>query len=286
MLSFDFYEGNDWVGIEYMISKLNHFDIASRMLDNLKVGGLENSVLKNHIRYLSKNKVKESYPKILDEILNTKRKEYQRKEFLLDFFSFTKDKESLKSIVSIADSEIRWSIIELLIANNEEGFAETYLLNKLQGHVDPIEKGRTIEVLVSLQNVEGFKAFVEWVKNSEIEDLDTSKILCLNRVNSKGSVPYLMDLLELSYKKGINPNAFYQINSQILGALHNVAMVSEENFVQVKSCLENFLNENISIHNNVKYLLHTIERLEDQFYSTRSRSFTIKQVKEKLLLLK
>ncbi len=285
MLSFDFFEGNDWVGIEYIVSKLDHKDIVDRMLENIKEGIADSSVLKNHIKYLAQNKVKESYPFILDEIINLKRSDYQRRELLDLFFECTKDTESIKTIIDQADSMIRWAILDKLKANNQESFVEDYLLKILEKSDDNEEIGKAAEILVSLQNIQGLKAYVEWINNNVENDVDTSRVMCLNSLKTIEAIPYLIELLELSYIREIKVDRFDRFNSQVLGAFYNIALVSEENFKQVKSSLQEFMNEKSSLHESVKYILHTLERMEEQFYMNNAQSFTINQVKEKLKLI-
>lgn len=45
-----------------------------------------------------------------------------------------------------------------------------------------------------------------------------------------------------------------------------------------------FLDEHKNTQ-NVKYPLHTIERLEQQFYMNKAQSYSIEQVKEKIKLI-
>lgn len=255
------------------------------MLENMQNGIPDNSVLKNHVKYLVHNKVKKSYPFILDEIVNTKRADYHRREILELFIEFTKDTKSLKTILNKADSEIKWAIIDKLQVNNEESFVEEYLLNEISKDINPEERRKAAEVLVTLQNLEGLKVFVEWLKNNIEKDIDSSRVICLNSLKTKYAIPQLMQLLELSYEKNIKLNRFDRFNSLVIGALYNIALVSEENFNQVKTSLEYFMQEKSSIYGNAKYLLHTIERLAEQFYMNRAQSYTIKDVKEKLKLI-
>ena len=286
MLSFDFFEGHDWVGIEYLVSKLDHEDIVNRMLENIKEGIADKSVLKNHIKYLTQNKVKESYPFILNEIINLRRRDYQRREFLDLFFEYTKDTESLKTIIDQADSAIRWAILDKLKTNNQESFVEEYLLKITEKSTDSKEIGKAAEMLVTLQNLHGLKIYVDWIKNNVENDLDTSRAMCLNSLKTTEAIHYLIELLELSYIREIKVDRFERFNSQVLGAFYNLALVSEENFKKVKSSLQKFMTEKSSINESVKYILHTIERMEEQFYMNNAQSFTIQQVKEKLELLK
>ncbi|GGD99608.1 NACHT domain-containing protein [Planktosalinus lacus] len=286
MLSFDFVEEHEWAGIEHIITKLDNLDIINRMLENIVVGIADSSVLKNHVKYLTQNKVKKSYPFILKEITNLKRNDYQRREILDLFFEYTKDAESLKQIIDQVDNIIRWAILDKLKANNQESFVEHYLLKTLENSINNEEIGKAAEILVSLQNIQGLKSYVEWIRKNVENEIDASRVTCLNSLKSIEAIPYLVELLELSYMKEIKVDRFTRFNSQVLGTFSNIALVSEENFKQVKSSLREFMSEKASLIHSVKYILHTIERIEEQFYMKNAQSFTIQQVKDKLELLK
>ena len=274
-----------WVGIDHLIPKLEKKDIEERILENLQNGISDISVLKNHVKFIAQNKVEEGYPFILDEILNTQRQEYFRREILDIFFEFTKDTKGLKTILDKADSEIKWVVIDKLSANNEESFVEEYLLSEIDKDIEPEERGKAAKILVTLQNIKGLKIYVEWIKSSSEKDFDLSTGFCLNSLKSKDTIPHLMELLELSYKKDIKVDRFDRFISYVIGALNNIALVSQENFNEVKMSLEKFMHEKESLHENVKYLLYTIEKLEEQFSMNRAQSYTIKEVKEKLKLI-
>jgi GTPase SAR1 family protein len=282
MLSFDFFEDNEWVGIDYLIKQLQFEDITLRMVENLQIGIKADPVLKNHVKFLSQYKVKETYSLILNEILNSKRSDYHRKELLDIFFDNTKDIQSLRKLLVSADSILKWSIIDKLKVNNDESFIESFLLNELTRDINSEEKGKTAEVLVTLQNLEGLKAYVEWIKASYVNDIELIRANCLNNLKTIDAIPYLIDLLELSYIRDLKIDRFDSFNSQVIGAFFNVALVSEESFVKVKFSLDNFINDKAYINDNVKYLVQTIERMEEQFYMNRVQVYTISGVKEKL----
>lgn len=286
MLSFDFFENSEWVGIEHLIIQLDKVDIIHRMLENLNKGIADSSVLKNHIKFLSQNKVKEGYGLIIKEIVNTRRSDYHRREYLDIFFDNTKETHGLKDILDMADSDIKWLIIDKLKTNNEEVFVEKFLIKEISKNITPKEKGKIAEILVTLQNLQGLQAYVDWITNNTENNIDIERVSCLNSLRTKSSIPLLMKLLELSYIRDIKVDEFDRFNNQVISALFNVALVSEINFMEVKESLSKFMIEKSSIHKNVKYLVHTIERLDDKFYLNRSHTYTITEVKEKLKLIR
>ena len=134
--------------------------------------------------------------------------------------------------------------------------------------------------------MQGLKAYVEWVKNNVENEVEISRSMSLNSLKTIEAIPYLIELLELSYIRENKVDRYDGFNSQILGAFYNIAVVSEDSFNQVKSSLQDFMTEKSSLHESVKFIVHTIERIEEQFYMKNMQSFTINQVKEKLKFLK
>jgi hypothetical protein len=280
MLSFDHYEDTSWEGIEYLTTKLSAQEIKERLLLNIQENIADSNVLKNHINYLVKNHVKESYPFILNEIVNKDRKYYLRDEYLKLYFEHTQDINGLKTILPKADSHIKWEIIEKLRISGDTGFLVTLLLNILEHDDSQDEKLSAAENLVIMQNTEGVKYFIDWVKKTS--EKSTQRIQCLKIFKNVEALPYLIDLLDVSYNKEIQVEPFESLNSIVINAFYNIALLSEDNFKMVKDALERFLEQRRGKYKNVNYLLHTIQRLENQFYMNKAQSYTIAQVKEKI----
>lgn len=281
MLSFDFIEGHEWVGIEYLIKKLSHKEIIKRMLENLKNGIEDNSVLKNHVNFLTEKKRNESYPLIVEEILNVTRLDYHRRELLDIFFNNTKDTEILKNIIGKSDRVIKWHLLEILKNNNERNFVKNFLLNESKKYSELSDKVNAAELLVELQCVEGLKLYLEIIKNDEF----TSQIISANslkEMNNINAIPYLFELLKYSYLKEINTSELYRFNSQILAAINNTSLSSEDNFKLVIDGLKKFMKNNIGLHPDVKLLVHTIENIEEQYYKNQVPSYNIYEAKDKL----
>ncbi len=285
MLSFDAFEGNSWVGIEYLIQALDKDDIIARMLENLRIGIPDDSVLKNHINYIVQNKATEGYPIILNEIQNTKRQAYFRIEILDIYLEHTKDISGIKNILPKADSEIKWEIVNRLKLNDETLFIEKYLLSELTNNNNSKEIEKTAEVLVSLQNMKGLKYYVDWIKGISENDIESIRADCLKSLRAAEALPFLIELLELSYERKLTVDGFEIFNSRVIEAFYNIALVSSENFNKVKITMENFLNSKKLIYDDVKYLRSTIDRMEEQFYMNRAQSYTINEVREKLQMI-
>lgn len=286
MLSFDYFEEDGHGGIEFIVSKLDKSDVRKRIIENIKQGIKDHFVFINHIKYAFKNNLYETYYIISNEIVNQKRKDYDRRDILDIYFESTRDIQGIKNLLEKADFVIKWRIVDLLKDAGETVFLEEYLLTVLKNDsIDDKEKLKASEYLVTIQNIDGLRYYVNWVKRLKESSIDSHRLECLNKLNSKNTIPLLFDLLEISYQKEITTDGYGRFNSYITGALTNVALVSKENFKTVIHGIKKFISKNLKKYPDVKYLNITIERISDQFYMDKARSYTIEEVKEKVQYL-
>jgi len=286
MISFDFPTSlGEWCGINHIFDKLNKNDIVNRMLMNMKKGIEESTVLINHVKYLIKNNVIDSYKYIVDEIYNNKREYYHRHEILKWYVDATGDITSIKNKIDEADSEIIWSVLDILLENKDDDFVEEFLLKYIKEDLTPEDYEIAAAHLVSLQNMQGLSIYTELITNSTILNVGPFSAQCLSRLKNAESIPYLIKLLDFSLNKAVKVDDFSNYYSTVISALMNVGTTSEENLGAVKKAIINFRDNQIDKDNNAKYLTLTIEQMEHQFYIKQAQSYTIKDVKAKLQML-
>ena len=123
---------------------------------------------------------------------------------------------------------------------------------------------------------------MEWIKRYDKKEIETSRAISLKNLRTIDTLPYLMELLEFSYKNDIVVDRFQTLNSFVLDSLQNIALISNLNFKAVKESLISFKEQNLHISEKVKYLIPFVERMEEQFYRNITESFSIEQVEKKL----
>ncbi|MEM9298929.1 MAG: TIR domain-containing protein [Bacteroidota bacterium] len=282
----DFHRDEEINVLNYVSSVLDNQEISERMATNLEEGIAYTPVLKNHVRFLCEQKVEESYPFVLREIIDTNREDYERRDILDIFFEITKDVEALKSILCRADSYIKWRIIALLKEHGETEAVEQYLLDELKLETDPDEKEKIASELVVLKNLHGLKIYTQLVKSNAANNIKKShgSVSSFSNIEDPEAIQYLIELLEVAYKEEKAIDRFNNFQTSILGAFEKIALVSEDNFNRVKSALDRFREEKGELSPNVKYLIKTTERLEDQFTVSMAQQYatTINEVKQKL----
>jgi hypothetical protein len=289
MISFDHMKDFGWVGIDYLKEKLDSESIRKRIIQNLREGINVVPVLINHVDYVIENKIEDLYPIIHREILNEKLDDHDRRTILDKYFESTEDIKGLKEILSNSDESIRWEIVKKLYEEQDFDYLESYLLNIIHSDFDEEEKIKAAEFLVRLNNMEGLKYYStwltrDWLTRDKPSEYNYSKTECLCKLRNKEAIPYLLDLLKQSYEMKIHHDGINYLRNGVLDGFNRIALKSDENFEKVVASLRGFMEEHKETK-NVKYLLHTIERMEQKFYMDKAQSYSIKEVKEKLRLL-
>lgn len=208
MLSFDMRGSENSELFDLILSKLDKKEAADRIVSNISNGIPNDFILENHIKYAISNKLVEIYPHILKEINNRARKLYFREELLAIYAKGTNDVAGIKSLLSDAEENIKWKIIELLIKRDDDKFVISYLLELLDKDKTIIEPQRIFRFLISLQNIKGLENYVEWIRSNKISSLETNPLNDFTKLTKKEAVPYLIDLLEIGYQRNITVDHF------------------------------------------------------------------------------
>jgi len=90
--------------------------------------------------------------------------------------------------------------------------------------------------------------------------------------------------LKFSYEIKVGYERINSLKNNALDALTTIALENKDNFNEVTDRMREFMEEHKETK-NVKFLLHTIERMDHQFYMNKAQSYSINQVKQKLNLI-
>jgi hypothetical protein len=273
------------MGLAYVLAKLSDQDVQKRIIENLKIGVEDNNVLKNHAQYLIDHKINEGFPLILKELINTDRNEYARRDLLNLYFPASDDKEGLKSVLPKADDFIKWEIVEKLSDGSEKEFILLFLLDTLHNNPLRREKFNAAKYLIRMEHLEGLQYLIDCFKGGELIDLTFQNPGMIASLKKKESVPLLMELLELGYQRDFSIDRFENLQSYAIGALYNLALLNEENYLEVMKNLERFIEKNTIVYPDVKFINFTIDRLRAQYNMNRAQLYTIPQVLNKLKIL-
>lgn len=279
MLSFDCHRS----GIEYLEKHLEETDMTSRILDNLNEGIVVDDVLKNHIEYCKGHKVKEAIEYALNEIVNPEREPYDeiRRISLETICDLSEDLSELEEILADVKDAFKWQVVEELIKRNSNEVRKFLdgLFQKTVGE----DRIKATEYLIKFQDLTALRFYVDWIKQQGKFSRSLFDSSPLTSLKSSKAVSLLLELLELSYHEDFEqPDMFERLDRLVLNSLTVIALESEQNYLDVKRSIENFIDEYRSIYKNVNWLYAFLDQLEQKYYVNRSENFSVDDVINKL----
>lgn len=283
MISFDWIEGGQHVGIDYLEPLLSKHELTTRVLQNLEKGIQNDDILKNHFVYCKCHRIVEVLPFCLGELIDSERGEDLKRvalEIICDL-SPTAQSDLEKALVQISD-DFKWNVIEKLLESDSD-VCHKYLLSLLQT-ADDEGKLRSAWQLIELQEIEGLKYYVDWVKKHK----KSPETACyhdrspLVRLQILEAVPYLIDLLEVCYQPDFKKTGFDYLEHYVLDALTAIALQESENYQGIRKAMEDFIEQNTGQLQNVNFLNLFIEKLDQKYYVSKTEGLSISDVRAKL----
>jgi len=270
MLSFDYDRG----GIEYLENHIEETDMTSRILDNIKEGIIVDDVLKNHIEYCKRHRVRDVIKYALKEMINPGRDDEIRRISLETICELSENLSELEDVLPNIKDKFKWQVVEKLLKTNSRrvyGFLEN--LFKISDGEDKIMAS---EYLIKSQNLAALRFYVDYIKGERKFSRSLFNSSPLTSLKKSDAIPFLLELLELNYQEDFEqPDEFDRLDRLVLNSLTVIALESEQNYLDVKRAIENFIDEYRSIYKNVNWLYSFLEQLERQYYVNKSEKFSI-----------
>lgn len=280
MLSFDWIEKNQMLGIEYLEERIDETEITARILENLQEGIQNDDVLKNHIDYCKRKHIEEVLPFALREINNTDRNSNVRSVALETICELSETFSDLEQILPKITDDFKWNVVKELL-NRDSKYCHDFLLGKLTNGNEQ-EKLKAAEYLIELQDIKGLKHYVTWVKRYRKLPETWLYESPLRSLRVLESMPFLIQLLEISYQDDFVQGDFQRLDSVVLDVLSRIALQSDQHYDKIKEVVERFIKRRSSVINDVNFLYIFLERLEQSYYMAKSEKPTINDVLEKL----
>ena len=279
MLSFDF-EGQ---GIEYLEDFLDEAEMSSRILVNLEEGIIIDDVLKNHLNYCKRFGIKEGLKYALKEIVNTNREKHDeiRRVALETVCEISDSLTELEECLPDITDDFKWSVLDELL-KNKSSYAHEFLLKLFQTSGEP-DRFKAAECLIKLQDLDALAYYVDYIKNQQRFTRDMYDTAPLTSLHTLDAVPFLTELLQTSYQEDFEQSdPFERLDRLVLDALTNIALLSENNYYEIRISIEDFIDKFQPIYKNINWLYSFLEQLEQKYYLNKSEQISIDEVIEKL----
>ena len=272
------------VGIDYVATKLDQKKIVKRMIENFNANDENEIAIQNYFAYGLKYKIKDfiTYGR---EYLGNDAFDTSTRSTILEYLNeFDNKDEGIEKAFLKTNDEFKWQIVNKLLSRRNENLKK-YLLDIIKDGNDD-DKLMASQYLIEMQEIEGLKYFTFKVKADNefklrwIRDHNSLKGLVI-----KEAIPYLLEMLELTYHKDFKQMEYDRLELKIFDALSNIALQSEEQYLVVKAELEKFIEENEHISDKVRFINSFLDRVERVFYFNKSQNVTLEDAIEKLKLI-
>lgn len=284
MLSFDWLEGNQFVGIDYLEGKLSPEKIRDRILDNLNKGIKVEEVLKNHINYCKKYNLIKTRDQLSNIIKNPEIKIENRLLALETIADFPDSTIILEEMLDIDELELFIKSAEILITRGNNKSKEKLLL-KLSSEDESFAL-ESAKLLIKEQDLSAIRYYCDYIKRTKKFKMDFHDRNPLQETKTIKALPILIELLKFSYKhkKKIQQSEFSRLDNTIISILKNIALKKFSNKDKVVEALQQFLKKPRAQFEgvNLNFLNAVCDDIERTFLINYTSQITVDEAIEKI----
>ena len=282
MLSFDWIEGNQYIGIDYLESRLPSEKIRDRILYNLNSGIKVGEVLKNHINYCKKYQLIEARDQLFNIIKNPEIKIENRLLALETIEEFSDSTIFLEEMLDINELELFIKSAEILIARGNNKSKEKLLL-KLSSENEKFAL-ESAKILIKEQDLDAIRYYSDYIKRTKKFEVDFHDRNPLQGTKTIKALPILIELLKFSYKykKEIQQSEFDSLDNTVINILKNIALRSFSNRDRVVKVLQKFMKKYRVRFGDLNFLNAVCDDIEKTFLINYTSQITVEEAIKKI----
>jgi hypothetical protein len=282
MLSFDWIEGQQYVGIDYLESKLSPEKIRERILDNLNSGIKAEVVLKNHINYCKKHNFIETREHLFNIIKKPEIKIENRLLALETVANFPDSTTFLEEMLDIGELELFIKSAEILITRGNNKSKEKLLL-KLSSEDEKFAL-ESAKLLIKEQDLSAIRYYSNYIKRTKKFEVDFHDRNPLQETKTIKALPILIELLGFSYKyrKEIQQSEFDTLDNMVISILKNISLRDFSNFNKVVKALKKFIQKHQAQFEGINFLNTVCDDIEKTFLINYTSQITVDEAIEKI----
>lgn len=282
MLAFcnDTYGDFHTVTIARIIDDVGKEKVEKRIEENISKRSISNRLaIKSHFKYIFQNRMKHLFDDVFLLMTESDGKEKRNFAGLNDFFTAGNNPNILYKFF---DDFIEEDQIYILLQIQNEHL-DSVLLKFLSHLKLSKNKSKEFELAVSslqirLGQLEGLKMIITWIQKHKENPFYRNDINLVYSNDIK-ALPYLIELLHISYDKSIGNNVrFNTIWSTVKKGLINLSSVSNEYASEIIARLEKFIFENFEELEDINFNYEIIEDIKSDLLNQRlkAKSFKIR----------
>lgn len=288
MMSYEYLEAYN-EGLEYYEKFLSVDSILMELFENLDRGLKDSMVIENHLNYAVKKGLADVLKYAIEFVEDDDYADSIRKHAVDSSLEFDAGVEKILDYLRKKNiDDVFWYAVDrvLSINKNREDLKEVLVEVLNEGDDEEIKINASTR-LILLQDLEGLQYYVEAAKKGK--KIPTHRFIYstgyrenpISMFNNIEGLNHLLELLELEYHEDFIQSDYRRISQLVKDALRNIGLESQENFEELTSKLNEFIQEKKQDYPNVKYLFNFLDDLGKQFYLNKSQEMDLESAVKK-----
>lgn len=282
MLSFDYYEGNSFVGIDYLIPKLPAIKIRERILLNLSKGIHYKQVLKNHINFCRLNSITDATRYLYTIIAENKDHEV-RKLAIDTALELDNNSNNLEGFLNTSDFSLFKDISSVLIEKNSLKCSKK-LKDYLYIKNEEFFKFSAELLIVKSNDSTAIKEYIKYIIKNKYTNYNYHNKSPISSINTIKALPQLMSLLKYCYANKITESDYIhrELFTSIIFALNAIALTNYDNCKIVLKTITTFIHKNRNKYATVNFLYFHYDEIESSFFISCNKQMSFNEAKQKV----
>lgn len=268
----------DWgLTLEDIRSRISDIRLLdTRIIENIKSRIELDHVLIEHVDYAFKYDLSEAYDSIFQTLTQYENDDYVGTH-IIDVYS--KAKKNIVFCLKYWDLygiKIKLQIAKYLATVEMFDFIRQEL-PLLYDEANDEQKESINQFLILSGDIRGLKNSISWINQTKRSPFSQHDRL-LNHFESLEALPYLMQLLEMSYDKTIErPHIWDSMTSLVVNGVIHLGSAKKENYSKVVHCLNDFIAKHKGKLEHVEFLNSYIESLHTEYDKKFSRTYSFQE---------
>ena len=273
--------------IEFIKNRINDESLFNRqIIQNINNKLMDDSSLKDHIDYAIENKLKESYQKIGENILNH-RYIYSQRDFVLRYIDLLpkyKQIEFLKECCNDINSYLCWKAVDVFIIKDLDN---SFILNIAKEYLSKDKKdfiSEALNVLFYCNDENALSVYFDYIKEfSQTERIDLRddyKLTNIANFHQLDNLKVLENIFEIIYDENLKDTFDYHNSRNNFQSLIFNLSKTEKGFNEIQRILNQIKSKISDKGSKFFYINNFIDESQLSYYQSLSKVFTFKEAKE------
>lgn len=251
------------VTIDDIIKRVGIEKTEKRIIDNIKGRKPFNWFARtNHFQYAFKNHWEFLYEPIFETITDLPEQGERHLKPIDDYFRFKNDPRFILPFFGKFGDEVKKLILEKIDGKNRTIELENFVEHLCEQDLSPNLESELNNLLIRMGKIKGLQRSIDWIKRNQKNPFNENRQQ-LNHFDDINALGYFLELLRLSYEKGIESrNKIDTIWGLVRLGLLDLAEKSEDYANKIIIALEKFIGDNKDTIEDVGYNFEIIEEIK------------------------